>query len=261
MLKKNIYDKINQAAFDSFEGRKGRADNFEDVTSDRYDPNYYDPNYASGTQQGAGTSSTATGQPMSNIQAARPGQKLQINLVLSNPTGVKITFEIFSALNSFADVYNPTLVTGAFTMIPALSTQGLATVGVGTVGYDENGVLNIYGAAPPSATIGCGEYPYRSLVESTKTQPFRNVFLRLACQTDAQLNNNLTHFTRTFGGGYKQNTINVRSYKKPTQFQNLEVDILAPFVITGEKGLLYALEIGEVVQMGLFINRWTVTGV
>jgi hypothetical protein len=58
-------------------------------------------------------------------------------------------------------------------------------------------------------------------------------------------------------GGYKQNQINVRAYKKPTQFQNLEVDILAPFVIDGEKGLLYALESLEQVQLSLFINRWT----
>jgi hypothetical protein len=83
------------------------------------------------------------------------------------------------------------------------------------------------------------------------------VFLRVAVQTDAQLNNQIIHFTRTFGGGYKQNQINVRAFKKPTQFQNLEVDVLAPFVIDAEKGLRYALEVGEIVQLGLFINRWT----
>ncbi len=145
----------------------------------------------------------------------------------------------------------------AFTVIPQLSTEGLATVGVGTVGYDQNGDLRNYGAAPPSASIGCGEYPYKSLVVSSGILPFKVTFMRIAVQTANQLNNQIIHFTETMAGGFKSNRINVRAYKKPTQFQNLEVDTLAPFVIDGEKGLLYALEIGEQVQISLFINRWT----
>lgn len=243
--RQNFRDKINQSAFDSYD-----PNYFEGVTMDRYDPNYADP-------AAANTTSTNTGTPSTNVQVARPGQKLQINITLSNPTAVKLTFEVFSALWSWADIYKSNLAVGAYTVIPALSTQGLATVGVGTVGYDQDGVLNVYGAGGnPKATIGCGEYPYRSLQEATKQLPFMVTFGRISVQTDLQLNNQIIHFTKTFAGGYKQNQINVRAYKKPTQFQNLEVDILAPFAVTGEKGLLYALEIGEVVQMGLFINRW-----
>lgn len=239
----NFYNKINESAFDSFGGNNydPDMDNFTDVQMDGYDPDYAD---------GSGGGTT-------NVQSSRPGQKMQINLTLSNATAVKQKLELFSAFNSWADIYKSEYVNGAHTCLPALSTEGLATIGVGTIGYDKNGDLHNYGAAlAPSVIIGCGEYPYKSLVESTKTLPFRVTFLRIAVQTQAQLNNQIIHFTRTFGGGYKQNQINVRAYKKPTQFQNLEVDTKAPFVIDGEKGLVYSLEIGEIVQLGMFINRW-----
>jgi hypothetical protein len=248
--RKNFRDKINEAAFDNYD-----PNYFEGVTMDRYDPNYADPS-------AAGTSSTNTGAPATNVQVARPGQKLNINLTLANPTSEKIQFEVFSSLWSWADIYKPNLAVGAYTVIPALSTEGLATVGVGTVGYDKDGVLNVYGGVGnPKATIGCGEYPYRSLQEATKQLPFMVVFGRISVQTDLQLNNQILHFTKTFAGGYKQNQINVRAYKKPTQFQNLEVDILAPFAVTGEKGLLYSLEVNETVQLSLFINRWVMPSI
>lgn len=242
-MRNRFYDKINESAFNSYD-----PDYFEDVTMDRYDPDYADaPGGAMPPAQGGAATAT---------QAARPGQKMNINLTVNNPTAAKQRMEIFSAFASWSNVLKPELATGAFTVIPWGSTQGLATVGVGTVGFDQDGSLHKYGAAPPSASIGCGEYPYISLLESSKTLPFKVIFMRIAVQTTNQLNNQVIHFTRTMAGGYKQNTINVRSYKKPTQFQNLEVDTLAPFTIDGEKGLLYDLEIGEQVQMSMFINRW-----
>lgn len=244
MQKNRFYDKINESSFDSFGGNSydPDMDNFEDVQ------NGYDPDYAGEAAPGAATRN----------EVSRPGQKMQINLTISNPTAVKQKVEIFSAFFSWADIFKPEFVTGAYTAIPSLSTQGLATIGVGTVGWDQSGDLHHYGAAlAPSVVIGCGEYPYKSLLESTKTLPFRVTFLRIAVQTTAQLNNQIIHFTRTFSGGFKQNQINVRSYKKPTQFQNLEVDTKTPFVIDGEKGLVYSLEIGEIVQIGMFINRWS----
>ncbi len=205
---------------------ESRFDNFDSVTMDKYDPDMYDPDYAD-APQGGGTTT---------VKNARPGQKLNINL-----TSLK------------AD-----LVVAAHTQIPALSTEGLGTIGIGTVGYDQNGNGVSYGtAAAATLTIGCGEYPYNSLVASTMILPFRNVFMRIAVETNAQLNNQVLHFTRTFAGGYQQNQVNVRSYKRPTQFQNLEVDVDAPFIIDAEKGLRYALEAGEVVQISMFVNRWS----
>jgi hypothetical protein len=235
----SFYDKINQAGYENFEG----------VTMDKYDPDMYDPDYADAP--GAGGRTT-------KVNNATPGQKLNINLTIDNATASKITVELFSALNNWMTSLKADLVVAAHTMIPALSTEGLGTVGVGTVGYDQAGNAVVYGAAmAPSLTIGCGEYPYNSLVASTMILPFRNVFMRIAVETNAQLNNQVYHFTRTFAGGYQQNQVNVRSYKRPTQFQNLEVDVDAPFVIDAEKGLRYALEIGEVVQISMFINRWS----
>lgn len=239
---KPFYDKINESSFDSFGGNDYDPDYFEDVQ------NGYDPDYAGELAAGAATRN----------EQSRPGQKMQINITISNPTAARQKVELFSAFFSWADIYKSEYVTGAYTAIPSLSTQGLATVGVGTVGFDQNGDLHHYGAAlAASVAIGCGEYPYKSLLESTKTLPFRVNFLRIAVTTVAQLNNQITHFTRTFAGGLKQNQINVRSYKKPTQFQNLEVDTKTPFIIDGEKGLVYDLEIAEVVQIGMFINRWS----
>lgn len=239
-----FYDRINQASFDSFNGNNydPDMDTFDGVTND------YDPDYAGESQAGGATRN----------EQSRPGQKMQINLTISNPTAIKQKVELFSAFFSWANIYKPEYITGAYTAIPSLSTQGLGTVGIGTIGFDQSGDLHHYGAAAaPSVVIGCGEYPYQSLLESTKTLPFRVTFLRIAVQTTAQLNNQIKHFTRTFSGGLKENQINVRSYKKPTQFQNLEVDTKTPFVIDGEKGLVYSLEIGEVVQIGMFINRWS----
>lgn len=241
--KNGFYDRINESAFDNFGGNSYDPDYFQDVQNDGYDPDY--------------AGETAPGSATRN-EVSRPGQSMQINLTLSNPTASKQKMEIFSPFYSWANVYKSGFAVAAYTVIPALSTEGLATIGVGTVGYDQNGDLRKYGAAmAASASIGCSEYPYVSLQESIKTLPFRVTFLRIAVQTTAQLNNQIKHFTQTFAGGYKSNTINVRSYKKPTQFQNLEVDTKTPFLIDGEKGLEYSLEIGEVVQLGMFINRWS----
>jgi hypothetical protein len=237
----NFYDKINESAFDSFGGNNYDPDFFEDVQ------NEYDPDYAGQLSEKSAT----------RLESSRPGQVMQINITLSNPSAIKQKVELFSGFNSWADILKSEYSQGAYTSIPALSTQGLATVGVGTVGYDQNGDLRKYGAAGnPSVSIGCGEYPYKSLVESSKVLPFKVNMMRIAVATQQQLNNQIVHFTRTFGGGVKQNQINVRSYKSPYQQQSLEVDTLAPFIINGEKGLSYDLEIGEVVQLGLFINKW-----
>lgn len=245
---RGFYNKINESSFDSFGGNNydPDLDNFQDVQMDGYDPDY---------------AGETTGGSATRNEVARPGQKMQINITINNASAVKQKVELFSPFFSWSNVFKSEYIPPAsptYACIPSLSTQGLATIGVGTIGYDQNGDLKKYGAAlAPQVTVGCGEYPYISLMESIKTLPFRVTFMRIAVQTQNQLNNQIIHFTRTFSGGYKQNQINVRSYKKPTQFQNLEVDTKAPFLIDGEKGLQYDLEAAEVVQIGLFINRWS----
>lgn len=237
--------KINQAAFDNFD-----PDNFEtdEVVSDMYDPDY-----ASGQGNGA---ATATKQ-------ARPGRKMQLNISITNATASTITTELFSALDSCTTRLKPEYATGAYAMVPALSLEGLAALiaaptGGGVVGFNQSGSLVVRGGAGnPVLTVGCGEYPYNSLFESTKVLPFFVSYIRYTVSTDAQIDNNITHFARTFAGGVTENTISPRAYFKPNQFQNKTIDILAPFVIDGEKGLKINVLAGESLRLAFFIERWT----
>lgn len=231
---------MNHSNFDNFGGG---------VQSDLYDPEMYDPENASGEQAAPGATA---------IRQARPGQKLQLNISISNPTAVQLLVELFSALDSVTTRKKAEFANGAYAYVPALSFEGLALAGVGCVGYNQAGNLEIKGGgADPVATVGCGEYPYNSLVESTKVLPFNVAYLRYTVDNDAQIDNNITHFTRTFGGGQKQNTISPRAYFKPNQFQAKTIDILAPFPIDGEKGLQIPVNAGENVRMAFFIQRWS----
>lgn len=235
--------KINSAAFDNFD-----PDNFgDDVVSDLYDPDY------------------ATGQgneSVTKVRTARPGKKLQLNISIVNATASTISAEIFSAFDSWATRLKPELVTGAYAMIPALSLEGIAALianptGGGVVGFNSAGNLEVRGGVgDPKLTIGCGEYPYNSLFDSTKTLPFYVSYTRYTVSTDAQIDENISHFTRTFGGGVKSNLISPRAYFKPNQFQNKTIDILAPFPIDGETGLSIPTLAGENLRLALFIQRW-----
>jgi hypothetical protein len=229
---------MNASHFDNYD-----PDNFgSGVSSD-----LYDPENATGDQAAAATAQ----------RQARPGQKLQLNISISNPTAKKLTVELFSAFDSITSRKKAEYANAPYNYVPSLSFEGLALAGVGCAGYNQDGNLEIRGGgADPKATVGCGEYPYNSLVESTKSLPFNVAYLRYTVDTDSQIDNNITHFTRTFGGGQKQNTISPRAYFKPNQFQAKTIDILAPFSIDGEKGLQIPVNAGENVRLAFFIQRW-----
>jgi hypothetical protein len=238
-------NKINQAAFDNFD-----PDNFDNqnVQSDLYDPDYLD-----GASNQGGTT---------KVRVARPGVKLQLNVSVTNATASTIKAEIFSALDSWTTRLKAELVVAAYAMIPALSLEGIAALvanptGGGVVGFNAAGDLECRaGVGAPKLTIGCGEYPYVSLFESTKTYPFYNSYLRYTVSTDAQIDNNITHFTKTFGGGLKENRISPRAFFKPNQFQNKTIDVVAPFTIDGESGLSIPTLAGESLRLAFFIQRW-----
>lgn len=239
-----MYGKINAASFDNFD-----PDNFgDDVVSDLYDPDY-------ATGQAAQPGAT-------KVAVARPGKKLQINLAITNSTASTINTELFSAFDSWTTRLKSELVVGAYLMKPALSLEGIAALvaaptGGGVVGFNQSGNLEVRGGVgDPKLTIACGEYPYVSLFESTKTLPFFVSYLRYTVSTDNQIDNNITHFTRTFGGGVKENVISPRAYFKPNQFQNKTIDILAPFSIDGESGLSIPTLAGESLRLAFFIQRW-----
>jgi hypothetical protein len=210
--------RLNASHFDNYD-----PDNFGDVYSDAYDPDN-----ASGDQQVAPAATS--------VRNARPTQKLQLNISVSNATAKQLLVELFSALDSVTSRKKAEYANAPYNYVPFLSFEGIALAGVGCVGYNQSGNLEIRGGgADPKCTVGCGEYPYNSLVESTKVLPFNVALLRYTVDTDAQIDNNITHFARTFGGGVKENTISPRAYFKPNQFQAKTIDILAPFSIDGKK--------------------------
>jgi hypothetical protein len=230
---------MNASHFDNYD-----PDNYGQVHSDMYDPEN-----ATGP---AATNDSATRQ-----RVARPGQKLQLNISVANPTAKRLLIELFSAFDAVTTRKKADHANAPYNFVPALSFEGLALAGVGCVGYNQDGQLEVRGGAlDPKAVVGCGEYPYNSLVESTKSLPFNVAYLRYTVTTDDQIDENITHFQRTFGGGIKENTISPRAYFKPNQFQSKTIDILAPFSIDGEKGLRIPVIAGENIRLALFIQRW-----
>lgn len=227
---------------------RSNFDNYGDVYSDQYDPDSYDPDNATGEM--------ATGVTAARV--ARPGQKLQFNVTINNATAKQLIVELFSAFDSIVTRQKPNYINAPYNFVPSTSFEGLALAGVGCTGFNQSGNVEIRGgAADPKCIIGCAEYPYNSLIETTKSMPFNVAFLRYTVNTDAQIDNNITHFTNTFGGGVKQNTISPRAYFKPNQFQSKTIDLLTPFAIDGEKGLAIPVNAAENVRLGFFVQRWT----
>lgn len=239
-------NKVNQAAFDTFD-----PDNWDggDTQSDMYDP---DNATGDGGDAGAAT----------KTRVARPGRKLQLNVTITNATASKISTELFSALDSWTTRQKAELMIGNYDMIPANSLEGIAALvanptGGKVVGFNKAGNLECRGAVgDPKLTIGCGEYPYISLFESTKVLPFYVAYMRYTVSTDNQIDENIFNFTRTFGGGVRSNPISPRAYFKPNQYQNKTIDILAGFVVDGESGLSIPTLAGESIRIAFFIQRW-----
>lgn len=225
-----------------------------------YDPDAYDPDLFEGVTSDLATGKPAVAAPVGATvtNVARPGQKLQLNITVNNPTSQQLLVELFSAFDSVTTRKKPEYARAPYNYVPFLSFEGMALAGVGCVGFDQNGSLAVKGASTdPVMTVGCAEYPYVSLVDSTKTLPFNIAFLRYTVTTDAQIDNNIFWFQNTFAGGRKQNTISPRAYFKPNQFQGKTIDILAPFNIDGEKGLQIPVNAGENIRLAFFIQRWT----
>lgn len=241
------HDKIRRASYDSFNGSKSNNQ------MKSFNPNYtmstnsYDPDGLDG-ENGGGTT---------QIRTAAPGQKMQINLTLNNPTASKLHFELFNAYNSFTDILKPELVVATYSQIPMLSFEGLAARPNNINGFDQAGNVMIRGAVGlPVGTIGCAEYPYKSLLDTTKVLGFLIVVIRVSVATQAQFANNLRYIKKTYAGLDINNQINVRSYKRLINPAQLDIDVKAGVTVDGESGLQYDLEAGELVQMGLYINKW-----
>lgn len=229
-----------------------------------YDPDNYDPtinrkyNNVDGDGGNAGYATTI----------ARPGQKMQVNLILNNPTDQVITFEMFSFLDSFTrrrkQDYIPADTNYAY--YPLSSFEGMNRVvdGLGgIVGFNAAGDLIITGewsgsgTQDPIATIACGEIPYACFFEASGIIPFQVAFFRLTVTTDDQIDKNIVYFKKSYSGGTNENTINPRAYFRPNQFQNKTIDITVSFPIGIDTGLRTDLLAGESTRYAMFIQVWT----
>jgi hypothetical protein len=232
--------------------------NLNNGSHNQFDPDNYDPSVANKFN---GANGDESGYAM---QSAKPGQKMQVNLTLANPTASDLTFELFSYLDSMVRRRKAEYVTGAFLYVPYLSFEGIlrysgATDTGGVVGFDQDGSLQIYGAnaAAAKGKISCAEIAYASFFEASAISPFQVAFVRFTCETDAQIDQNITYFQKTFSGGVRENTISPRAYFRPNQFQNKTIDITVSFSIGIDKGLKTVVLAGESVRLALFIQMWT----
>jgi len=191
------------------------------------------------------------------VQRKVTRQRANFDLVMVNASAEALTFELFNELKTFVENQNLSIITSAtVTYIPESSREGLAAAGVGIVGYTKAGKLLATGALAATAlTVDCPQYTYRGLMKSSGRRPFRIVGIRMTVQNDAQIDNEITHFTSNFLGAKSQNTLTPRTFFNPNQFQGKIVDIGCDFPIDDQKGLLYKLNAGETVKWNVLIER------
>ena len=235
----------------------------------QFDPNmtrggsHWDPSVA-GRYNNADGSTSAAGTAV--VQAAQ-GQKMQTNVNINNATASNLTAELWQWLNSWTRVLNPAYASGNYKVIPLLTFEGLAATianSGGTVGFSDSGNLESHGndAVPdPKLTIGCQEIGYSSFFEASSISPFQVAYFRYTVKTDAQIDNTIKWFQKTFSGGLTQNVISPRAYFKPTQFQDFVIDITVQFTLGLDSGLFMVVNTGENVRFSLFIELWTVQGI
>lgn len=231
-----MFRNLNRAAFDTFD-------------PDNYDPNLNAFNGANGNS-GAG----------SFTRAAKPGNKMQVNLTLTNNAAEDLTLELFSWLDSLVKRRKLEYVTANYLYIPQDSFEGLNSIVAGTddvVGWDQDGNLVVRDGANPTATVGCSEIAYRSFFDASGVTAFQTAYMRFTSSNDAQIDQPIIYFQKSFSGGIKENRISPRAYFKPTQFQNQTIDITVQFSIGIDKGLRTVVLAGQTVKLNLFIQMWT----
>lgn len=229
---------------------------------DTFDPsvgNGFDPSLANKWNSATGS----TGQTANTLVAAQPGQKMQINIVMLNPTAQTLTFELWYYLNSAIRTQNLTYAVGHYNYVPLLSYEGLvlnfAGAHGGTIGFDKTGTLVIQGdptVPDPNATISCKEISYNGFWNASATLPFSITFIRMTCVTDPQIDETINYIKKSFSGGVVSNPTSPRSFFKPSQFRSFIIDITVSFDIGIDTGLSTLLLPGENVRYALFINLW-----
>lgn len=188
--------------------------------------------------------------------AVQQRQPAYFDLRFVSTANVALTVELFNQLRSFAKILNANYVVANFAYTPFATSEG-ATVGQNVI-WMQNGDLRITSAADASGHIvlSCSTFPYRGLLESSNVNPFRITRIRMTTTTDAQIDNNIVHFSNSFVGGNTTNSINPRTYFNPSQFQGKIVDIPLNLVIDQQKGLQYIINAGETVQWNVQVEAY-----
>lgn len=230
------------------------------ANNNTFDPDHFDPSMRGGFNNADGTAGSAA----TTTVAAKPGQKMQVNVSMRNNAAVNLTFELFNWMNSFTKILNPNYVNGHWAYIPVLSYEGLAlavaSAGDGTVGFNAAGSVEIrgnHGVPDGSGIIACSTNPYSAFFEASSIIPFNVAFVRMTFTTDAQIDNEMVWFQKTFAGALSQNKVSPRSYFKPNQFQSLIVDVTAGWPVGIDSGINILVNAGENLRYALFINYWT----
>ncbi len=187
----------------------------------------------------------------------RVKRSASFDLSFVNASGEALYVELFNNLNSFLKKKRLDIITSAtVTMIPQLTREGLVAAGVGVVGIDSLGRLFLSGAASATAlTVDCPQLSYASLLQASEQMPFTIKAIRMTVTTDAQIDNEIVHFTKSFLGSSSQNTISPRTSFRPDQFQGKIIDIPLDFRIDGQKGITYKVNAGETVKWNVLIER------
>jgi hypothetical protein len=236
--------------------------------------NYYDPkgkfnNYDPGTMN-RGRFNNADGNggsmPGQHIKTAAPGNKMQINITMNNPTASNLTFEIWSFLNSCTRTLKTEYVNGDYAYIPQTSYEGIRAIAAGTdgtVGFNSVGNLIIRGAGPTPgpadtvATLSCKEIAYAALFEASGITPFEIAEFRYKSSNDAQKDEAIVYFQKTFSGGQSENNIVPRAYEKPTDMKENLINVDVAMSIGADKGVKTLVLAGQYVTLSLFIVGWT----
>lgn len=234
---------LQNAAFDSFD--PSLANTFDPGMNAKY-------NNANGN-----------GGAASQINQAQPGQKMQFNVTMNNPSAQNLWFELFCYVDSYIDRLKTEYQVGNYLYIPLASLEGLtAHAGThgGVIGFDKDGNLVIQGdpSIPElSGTLSCGQISYQGLFRASGITPFQVSYIRMTCNSDEQIDQDLTYFTRSYSGGITQNPITPRSYFQPTQFQNFTIDLPIEAGIEIQSGFKVKVLAGENLRYAIFVTNWS----
>lgn len=233
--------------------------NMNKANFDTFDPDNYDPS----RRNSANGNGSPTG---SYIKTAKPGNKMQVNLSFINAAASDLTFEAWSFIDSCTNRLKPDYATGNYAYIPQNSYEGISAIAAGTdgtVGFDQNGDLVIRGAGPtpgpadPVGSLKCKETAYKNFFLASGVTPFEVAYFRYKSSNDAQIDEPIVYFKKSFSGGIEENMIDPRAYQKPSNFQDFLIDVTVSFNIGIDRGIRMNVLAGQSVKLSLFIIGWT----